>query len=144
MHASSSGAACTVWRLALLTGRVRKCRNIPHHINYVTIAALHHPWPDTSAALQPQSCSLTYLASLLVAAVLHLLQYCLRHTVADVHIPHGKHVAVVCARCHPFATTSWHECSVPVGQPLAAKAKGRQARCGVGEKSVFILSWGLC
>ena len=33
---------------------------------------------------------------------------------------------------------------VNVGQPLAAKAKGRQARCGVGEKSVFILSWGLC
>ena len=32
---------------------------------------------------------------------------------------------------------------VNVGQPLAAKAKGRQARCGVGEKSVFILSWGL-
>ena len=32
---------------------------------------------------------------------------------------------------------------VSVGQPLAAKAKGRQARCGVGEKSVFILSLGL-
>ena len=32
---------------------------------------------------------------------------------------------------------------VKVGQPLAATAKGRQARCGVGEKSVFILSLGL-
>ena len=28
---------------------------------------------------------------------------------------------------------------VSVGQPLAAKAKGRQARCGVGEKSMFKL-----
>ena len=28
---------------------------------------------------------------------------------------------------------------VSVGQPLAAKAKGRQARCGVGEESMFKL-----
>ena len=30
---------------------------------------------------------------------------------------------------------------VDIGQP---KAKGRQARCGVGETSALILSWGLC
>ena len=40
--------------------------------------------------------------------------------------------------CQMFSVREVH-----IGQPLAAKAKGRQAMCGVGKTSAFILSWGL-
>ena len=68
------------------------------------LADLHQQWPDTSAELQPQSCSLTYPASLPVAAVLHLLQCCLRHI-----------AAVLESCCSLFA--AWYADGVPWARP---------------------------